>query len=97
MNAGLQHAALCCALPLAAACASSPETKAPSTSSVEASAELPRFFESPIRFHLGFFIALVVAALVYWFLFKTKWGFDLRTVGANPRAARYARLCRTLD
>jgi len=27
---------------------------------------------------------------VYWFLFKTKWGFDLRAVGANPRAARYA-------
>ena len=51
---------------------------------------LPRFFADPIRFHLGFFIALAVAALVYWFLFKTKWGFDLRTVGANPRAARYA-------
>ncbi len=57
---------------------------------IEASAELPRFFDNPIRFHLGFFIALAVAALVYWFLFKTKWGFDLRTVGANPHAARYA-------
>ncbi len=57
---------------------------------IEASAELPRFFDDPIRFHLGFFIALVVAAFVYWFLFKTKWGFNLRTVGANPRAARYA-------
>jgi general nucleoside transport system permease protein len=31
-----------------------------------------------------------VALLVYWFLFKTKWGFFLRTVGANPDAARYA-------
>jgi len=57
---------------------------------IEESAELPRFFEGPIRFHLGFFIALAVAALVYWFLFKTKWGFNLRTVGANPHAARYA-------
>jgi simple sugar transport system permease protein len=57
---------------------------------IEESAELPRFFESPIRFHLGFFIVLGVAALVYWFLFKTKWGFELRTVGANPHAARYA-------
>ena len=28
--------------------------------------------------------------MVYWFLFKTKWGFDLRAVGANPRASRYA-------
>ncbi|OGO09386.1 MAG: hypothetical protein A2Z66_01470 [Chloroflexi bacterium RBG_13_66_10] len=57
---------------------------------IEESAMLPRFFGDPIRFHLGFFIALAVAALVYWFLFKTKWGFDLRTVGANPHAARYA-------
>lgn len=57
---------------------------------IEESAMLPRFFDDPIRFHLGFFIALAVAALVYWFLFKTKWGFDLRTVGANLHAARYA-------
>jgi simple sugar transport system permease protein len=57
---------------------------------IEDSAKLPRFFQNPIRFHLGFFIALGFAWLVYWFLFKTKWGFDLRTVGSNPRAARYA-------
>jgi simple sugar transport system permease protein len=46
---------------------------------IEDSAKLPQFFPDPIRFHLGFFIALAVAALVFWFLFKTKWGFDLRT------------------
>jgi simple sugar transport system permease protein len=57
---------------------------------IQQSAELPRFFPAPIRFHLGFFIALGVAWLVYWFLFKTTWGYNLRTVGANPRAARYA-------
>lgn len=57
---------------------------------IQDSAKLTRFFEEPIRFHLGFFIALGVAWLVYWFLFKTRWGFDLRTVGANPFAARYA-------
>ena len=27
---------------------------------------------------------------MYWLLFKTTWGFNLRTVGANPNAARYA-------
>ncbi len=27
---------------------------------------------------------------VYWLLFRTTWGFDLRTVGFNPNAARYA-------
>lgn len=53
-------------------------------------AKLPRFFGDPIRFHLGFFVALGIAWLVYWFLFKTRWGFDLRAVGANPHASRYA-------
>ncbi len=57
---------------------------------IEKSAEIPQFFKTPIRFHLGFFIALAVAYLVYWLLFKTTWGFNLRTVGANPRAAKYA-------
>ena len=67
-----------------------PEAGYPVSPIVEDSAKLPRFFQNPIRFHLGFFIALGFAWLVYWFLFKTKWGFDLRTVGSNPRAARYA-------
>lgn len=62
----------------------------PVSPTVEQSAWLPKFFGDPIRFHLGFFIALGMAALVYWFLFKTTWGFDLRTVGANPSAAKYA-------
>jgi len=67
-----------------------PGTPNPVSPSIMTSAELPRLFESPIRFHLGFFIALGMAFVVYWFLFKTTWGFDLRTVGANPNAGRYA-------
>ena len=67
-----------------------PDSFNPVSPTIEASARLPRFFASPIRFHLGFFIALGVAWLIYWLLFRSKWGFDLRTVGANPRAARYA-------
>jgi simple sugar transport system permease protein len=62
----------------------------PVTAPIEESARLPRFFGDPIRIHLGFLIALAMAVLVWWFLFRTKWGFDLRTVGSNPRAARYA-------
>ncbi len=62
----------------------------PISPTIEPSAMLPRFFGEPIRFHLGFFIALAMAYVVYWFLFKTTWGFDLRTVGANPFAAKYA-------
>ncbi len=69
---------------------SKPGSNVPVSPNIAPSAELPQFFQDPIRFHLGFFIALGVAWLVYWFLFKTHWGFDLRTVGANPSAARYA-------
>jgi general nucleoside transport system permease protein len=62
----------------------------PVTPNVLATAELPRFFESPLRFNLGFFLALLFAYLVYWFLFKTTLGFEIRSVGANPDAAKYA-------
>ena len=62
----------------------------PITPQIEATAALPRLFPPPLRFHAGFFLALVVAVLVYWLLFKTTVGFEIRAVGANPDAARYA-------
>jgi simple sugar transport system permease protein len=67
-----------------------PDSFNPVSPTILDSAKLPRFFDQPIRFHLGFFLALGVAYLVYWFLFRTTWGFNLRTAGANPFAARYA-------
>lgn len=67
-----------------------PDSFNPVSPFIQDSAKLPRLFPDPIRFHIGFFIALGVAWLVYWLLFKTRWGFDLRTVGANAYAARYA-------
>lgn len=42
-----------------------------------------------LRLNLGFIIALVVAWLVYWLLFKSTTGFEFRAVGANPSAAKY--------
>lgn len=62
----------------------------PISAPIELSAWLPRFFNEPNRFHLGFFIALLMAFLVWVLLFKTPLGFELRTVGANQNAARYA-------
>lgn len=67
-----------------------PDSFNPVSPDILPTAWLPRFFADPIRFHLGFFIALAIAYLVYWYLFKTTWGFDLRTVGTNPSAAKYA-------
>ena len=59
------------------------------TPDILATAELPRFFPHPIRLHAGLIIAVAAAIFVYWFLWKTTWGFEMRTVGANPDAARY--------
>jgi ABC-type uncharacterized transport system permease subunit len=59
------------------------------TQEIAESAYLPRFLSHPVTVHWGFVLALLAAALTSWFLFKTKWGFELRTVGANPDAARY--------
>jgi simple sugar transport system permease protein len=43
-----------------------------------------------IRLHWGFILALVTAAVVSWFLFRTTKGFELRAAGFNLTAARYA-------
>jgi simple sugar transport system permease protein len=70
----------------------------PITPEVRPSAYLPTLLPRPVRLHVGFFLALAVAALVYWFLWKTTLGFEIRMAGANPRAARYAgvRITRTI-
>jgi ABC-type uncharacterized transport system permease subunit len=59
------------------------------TQEIAPSAYLPWFLERPVTVHWGFVLALVAAVIVGWFLFRTTWGFELRTVGANPNAARY--------
>jgi general nucleoside transport system permease protein len=38
---------------------------------------------------VAFLIAILMCVLVYIFLWKTKWGFELRAVGQNPSAAEY--------
>ena len=59
------------------------------TQDIAQGAYLPRFLGHPVTLHWGFVLALVAVAATSWFLFKTTWGFELRTVGANPNAARY--------
>lgn len=43
-----------------------------------------------IRLDWGFVVALVMAGVVSWLLFKTTKGFELRAAGFSPTAARYA-------
>lgn len=40
--------------------------------------------------HLGILIALLAVPATWWLLFRSTLGFEIRTVGANPDAARYA-------
>lgn len=62
----------------------------PATPEVLPSADLATIFPSPVRLHWGFFIALGLAVVVWWLLYKTTFGMELRMVGANSKAAKYA-------
>lgn len=44
------------------------------------------------RLHAGFILALGIALLTYYILFKTKVGFMVRVLGSNPNAAKYSGL-----
>jgi general nucleoside transport system permease protein len=49
---------------------------------------LPGFPER-IPLNLAFILALICCVLVYLFLWRTKWGYELRATGSNPTAAEY--------
>jgi general nucleoside transport system permease protein len=49
---------------------------------------LEAFKSNPL--HVGFFVAIGLAIFVWWLLWKTTIGFELRTAGSNLDAARYA-------
>ena len=47
------------------------------------------------RLHVGLLMAIAAAVGVWWLLWKTTLGFEMRTVGANPNAAKYAGMSMT--
>jgi ABC-type uncharacterized transport system permease subunit len=61
----------------------------PQTLTIPVAAQLPRF-GATTRLHLGFAIAVVACLAAWWAIRFTAGGFRLRTVGANPFAARSA-------
>ena len=40
--------------------------------------------------HAGFLVALVAAGVVWWIVERSALGYEIRLIGDNPRAARYA-------
>ena len=52
-------------------------------------ARLPRLVEGT-RLHAGILIALIAAVIVWFFLYRTVFGYKIRTVGLSPGAAAFA-------
>lgn len=63
-------------------------SRIPQTARLAQAFDLPRLV--PTRLHLGAVIAVVLAFLVYVFLWRTTIGYRIRAVGLNPDASRYA-------
>jgi simple sugar transport system permease protein len=63
-------------------------SRIPQTARLSTAFDLPRLV--PTRLHLGTFIAVVMAVLVYLLLWRTTLGYRIRAVGLNREAARYA-------
>jgi ABC-type uncharacterized transport system permease subunit len=53
-------------------------------------AELYGLLVEPTRLHIGLLIAILMAIVVYIFLWRTTIGYRIRAVGLNPHASRYA-------
>ena len=64
-----------------------PASGLPQSERLAAAVTLPRIVAGT-RLHSGFFIALALVALIWFILEKTTWGYEMRLVGLNPRAAQ---------
>jgi len=60
----------------------------PGTAQLPDAANLIRFLGT--RVHLGFPLALICAVALYFLLNKSTWGYQVRVIGNEQRAARYA-------
>ncbi|MEA3336534.1 MAG: ABC transporter permease [Chloroflexota bacterium] len=66
-----------------------PDASLDRTRYVAESSKLP-IWVTDSRLHLGFWIAIAAVFIIWWLMYKTTWGFEMRTVGANPGASRYS-------
>lgn len=65
------------------------------TAEIGEAAHIPRLNEflpgipHDVPLNVAFLLAILMCVAVYLFLWKTKWGYELRAVGENPSAAEY--------
>ena len=62
----------------------------PTTAAFDPAASIPTLFEGAGRLHAGSIVTAVVVMLVTVLLGRTLMGFEIRLVGAAPRAARFS-------
>lgn len=57
-------------------------------------ADYAREFESfsGITLHLGVVFGLIAAVIVWWIMARSRWGYEIKLIGDNPHAAKYAGL-----
>jgi general nucleoside transport system permease protein len=67
-----------------------PHTTNQITAAVAGNAHLPHLFGPTLRINASFLIALACAAGMWWLLTRTTTGFEFRSIGRNPSAARVA-------
>jgi general nucleoside transport system permease protein len=69
-----------------------------STGRFAASATWPRLTQyadqipvlSGLTAHPGIFLGIIAAIVLAWVLYRSRWGYEIRVIGNNPKAARYA-------
>ena len=67
------------------------------TPEISGNAVIPRIdaitgFAKGSPFNESFIIAILVCILVYYLIWKTPLGYEIRTFGLNPNAAKYAKI-----
>ncbi len=67
-----------------------PNSNNPKSLPMQSTATMPDLLGERYNLHLGFLLALVAVAVVWWLLNRSAFGFRVRAVGENPEAARVA-------
>lgn len=60
----------------------------PKSPPMKDSATLPKVLGEQFNLHLGFVLAIIAVAVVWWLLNRSTLGYRIRAVGENPHAAR---------
>lgn len=61
----------------------------PLSKSFAMNAQLPRIIPNS-RTNLGLIFGIIAAVIIWFIIKKTKFGYEIRIIGGNPKAARYA-------